>query len=83
MKARTTIALITFGVLAALVATSIATNSTWGQRGRYDRLLYRTQVVKKSDLWRVISVDVEFPGKVNIANTFLPLLYFFFFMVFT
>ncbi|XP_011203320.2 uncharacterized protein LOC105226199 [Bactrocera dorsalis] len=63
MKARTTIALIAFGVLAALVATSIATNSTWGQRGRYDRLLYRTQVVKKSELWRVISVDVEFPGK--------------------
>uniref|UniRef100_W8C9H2 Putative salivary secreted peptide n=1 Tax=Ceratitis capitata TaxID=7213 RepID=W8C9H2_CERCA len=63
MKARTAIALIGFAVLATFVATSMATNSTWGQRTRYDRLLYRTDVVRKSDLWRVISVDVEFPGK--------------------
>ncbi|CAD7015034.1 probable salivary secreted peptide [Ceratitis capitata] len=69
MKARTAIALIGFAVLATFVATSMATNSTWGQRTRYDRLLYRTDVVKKSSLWRVISVDVEYPGK-NASNPF-------------
>ncbi|XP_067634398.1 probable salivary secreted peptide [Eurosta solidaginis] len=63
MRIHTTIALITFAVVSALVATSLATNSTWGQRGYYDRLLFRTQVIKKSSLWQVTTVDVEFPGK--------------------
>ncbi|XP_054736869.1 probable salivary secreted peptide [Anastrepha obliqua] len=63
MKTCTAIALISFAVVAALVATSMATNSTWGTRGYYDRLLYRTQVVRKSELWRKISVDVDFPVK--------------------
>ncbi|XP_017488743.1 PREDICTED: probable salivary secreted peptide [Rhagoletis zephyria] len=68
MKTCTTIALVSFAVLVALVATSLATNSTWGQRGYYDRLLYRTQVVKKSVFLRKFSVNVKFPVK----NTYNP-----------
>ncbi|XP_017493119.1 PREDICTED: probable salivary secreted peptide [Rhagoletis zephyria] len=63
MKTCTTIALVSFAVVAALVATSMATNSTWGQRGYYDRLLFSTQVVRASEFMRKFSVDVEYPAK--------------------